>query len=80
MFGIAELIELLPDSVKVDIIDITPVKLKDGGTAERVILDRLLTEYEKTEMIRTDRILGVDCIAHCRTVLELQTSYFYIRY
>ena len=43
------LIEVLPDSVKADIINLE-LGLFKGKAAVRVMLDRLLTESEKVEM------------------------------
>ena len=48
--NIAKLIELLPDSVKPDTVDFVKVKMKDGKTGTRVLLDRLLTDTEKQAM------------------------------
>ena len=42
--NISKLIELLPDSVKLDTVDFVQVKMKDGKTGTRVLLDRLLTD------------------------------------
>ena len=74
---IDKIMELLPDTVKCDIIDFTPVKLKDGRRAERITLDRLLTPAEKSTMHHT-HILGVDCVACHRYAPEIKHSYFYI--
>lgn len=75
--NITKLIELLPESVKCDIIDFTPVKLKDGRRAERVTLDRILTDVEKSKM-KNPHILGIDCVAAYRYAPELKKSYFYV--
>ena len=43
------LIDLLPDSVKADVIDFNDVLLKNRKNAIRVMMDRILTEEEKQE-------------------------------
>lgn len=73
----AALIELLPDSVKQDVIDFTEVKLNKGNHAVRITIDRLLTDAEKAKM-KNKRILGLDCIAHHRYAPEIKKSYFYV--
>ena len=74
---ITSIIELIPDSVKKDIIDFNDVKMKTGAAGIRVTLDRLLTETEKQKM-QHKRILGLDCIASYRYAPEIKKSYFYI--
>ena len=74
---ITSIIELIPDSVKTDIIDFNDVIMKTGAAGIRVTLDRLLTETEKQEM-KNKRILGLDCIASYRYAPEIKKSYFYI--
>lgn len=76
--NIEKLIELLPDSVKLDIIDFTDVKLKVGGAAIRVTLDRLLTDEEKSKM-QNPHIMGLECVAQYRYAPELKKSYFYVK-
>ena len=75
--NISTIIELLPETVKKDIIDFTDVKLKTGSAAIRVTLDRMLTETEKQKM-QHRRIVGVDCVAVYRYAPEIKKSYFYI--
>ncbi len=72
-----KMLELLPDSVKADIIDFTDVKMKTGKTGTRVTLDRLLTEAEKEKM-QSRHIVGLDCVASYRYAPEIQKSYFYV--
>ena len=48
--NIVALIDLLPDTVKLDTIDFQSVKMKDGKVGTRVVLDRILTETEKQQM------------------------------
>lgn len=76
--NIGSMIELLPDSVKVDIINFTTVKLRTGQIAERITLDRLLTDDEKQTMQSNKRIIGVDCTAQHRYAPEIKRNYFYI--
>lgn len=74
---ITSIIELVPETVKKDIIDFTDVKMKTGAAGIRVTLDRLLTETEKQKM-QHKRIIGLDCIAAYRYAPEIKKSYFYI--
>lgn len=48
--NIAKLVEMLPDTVKLDTVGFQPVKMKDGKTGTRVVLDRVLTNTEKQQM------------------------------
>lgn len=75
--NITSIIELVPETVKKDIIDFTDVKMKTGAAGIRVTLDRLLTETEKQKM-QHKRIIGLDCIAAYRYAPEIKKSYFYI--
>lgn len=75
--NITKMIELLPDTVKADIIDFQDVKMKGGANGTRVILDRLLTDIEKYKM-KNNHIIGVDCIAVNKYAPEIKRSYFYI--
>lgn len=75
--NIHKIIELLPDSVKLDIIDFTDVKMKSGGAGMRVTLDRILTDAEKQKM-QSRHIVGLDCIARHKYAPEIERSYFYI--
>lgn len=75
--NIANIVELLPDSVKIDVVDFQPVKMKNGKPGTRVILDRLLTDTEKTKM-KNPAFLGLDCIAAHKYAPEIKHSYFYI--
>lgn len=74
---IHKLLELLPDTVKADIIDFTDVKMKTGEIGTRVTLDRLLTAAEKEKM-QSRHIVGLDCIAAHRYAPEIKKSYFYV--
>lgn len=76
--NITKMIELIPASVKADIVDFTTVKMKTGQYGERVTLDRLLTEEEKQAMKKSKHIVGVDCIAVYKYAPEIQKSYFYV--
>lgn len=75
---ITTLIEQLPDSVKVDTIDFQDVRLKTGQSAIRVLIDRLLTDHEKSEMLKNKHFIGLDCIAHHKYAKEIKKSYFYV--
>ena len=75
--NIAKLIELLPDSVKPDTVDFMQVKMKDGKTGTRVLLDRLLTDKEKQSMTNK-HFIGLDCVACHRYAPEIKKSYFYV--
>ena len=73
-----KLISTLPDSVKCDIVDIQDVKMRDGYTAIRITLDRLLTATEKEVMSIDMDIVGLDCTGHHQYAPELRKSYFYV--
>ena len=75
--NIAKLIELLPDSVKPDAVDFVQVRMKDGKTGTRVLLDRLLTDTEKQAM-KSKHFVGLDCVACHRYAQEIKKSYFYV--
>lgn len=75
--NIAALTDLLPDTVKLDTIDFQSVKMKDGKTGTRVVLDRLLTDTEKQQM-EGNHFRGLDCIAQHRYAPEIKHSYFYV--
>ena len=75
--NIAELVELLPDSVKLDVVDFQTVKMKDGEVGTRVTLDRVLTDTEKAQMV-SERFRGLDCVARHKYAPEIKRSYFYI--
>lgn len=75
--NITKLIDLLPDSVKLDTIDFQSVKMKDGEIGTRVVLDRILTETEKQQMT-SNHFRGLDCIAQHRYAPEIKRSYFYV--
>lgn len=74
---VTSILELLPETVKQNVIDFTDVKMKTGAAGLRVTLDRLLTETEKQKM-QNKRIVGLDCIASYRYAPEIKKSYFYI--
>ena len=71
------LIELLPDSVKLDVVDFQTVKMKNGEVGTRVVLDRILTDTEKAQMV-SERFKGLDCVAYHRYAPEIKRSYFYV--
>ena len=75
--NISKLIELLPDTVKTDIIDFSDVKMKTGKNGIRITLDRLLTDTEKQQM-NNKHFVGLDCIATYRYAPEIKKSYFYV--
>lgn len=74
---IENIVEILPDSVKVDIVAFYDVRLKDGRYAVRVVIDRLLTETEKEELRKNKKIEGLDFVAHMKSAPEIRRSYFY---
>lgn len=75
--NIAKIMEILPDTVKMDIIDFSDVKMKTGKTGTRILLDRILTDNEKS-LMNNKHIIGLDCIAQYRYAPEIKKSYFYI--
>lgn len=82
MLDLTQVVDLLPDSVKGDIIDFTDVKKLNGTRiATRVLLDRLLTDDEKKILSSgrcKKRIIGVDCVDHHRYAPKIKKSYFYV--
>ena len=76
--SISKLISYLPDTVKQDIIDFTDVRMKTGKNGVRVMLDRLLTVDEKTEMFNNKHIVCVEGIAYKKYAPEIKYSYFYV--
>lgn len=75
---ITSLIELLPESVKLDTMNFKDVMLKDGRPAMRVTMCRLLTEEEKAVMRKQKRFLGLHLIACHKYAPEIRKSYFYV--
>lgn len=78
---ITKMIETLPNSVKLDVIDFNDVKMHVNGKKHngiRVLLDRLLTDDEKEEMKSNKHILGINSIATYRYAPEIKKSYFYV--
>lgn len=75
--NIAKIMEILPDTVKMDIIDFSDVKMKTGKTGTRILLDRILTDNEKS-LMNNKHIIGLDCIATHQYAPEIKKSYFYI--
>ena len=75
--NVAELVELLPDSVKLDVVDFQTVKMKGGEIGTRITLDRILTDAEKAQMV-SECFRGLDCVAQHKYAPEIKCSYFYI--
>lgn len=75
--NITKIIEILPDTVKMDIIDFTDVRMKSGKTGIRITLDRMLTNAEKIQM-NNKHIIGLDCVLTYKYATEIKKSYFYI--
>lgn len=71
------LIEMLPDTIKLDVVDFQTVKMKDGEVGIRIVLDRILTDAEKAQMV-SGRFRGLDCVAQHKYAPEIKRSYFYI--
>ena len=71
------LIEMLPDTIKLDVVDFQTVKLKDVEVGIRVTFDRVLTDVEKAQM-KSERFRGLDCVAQHKYAPEIKRSYFYI--
>ena len=74
---VVALIEMLPDTIKLDVVDFQTVKMKDGEVGIRVTLDRVLTDAEKAQMV-SKHFKGLDCVAHHKYAPEIKRSYFYI--
>lgn len=75
--SIEKLIDLLPTSVRCDAVDFKDVRLKDGRSAIRVTIDRLLTHDEKDKMT-SKRFVGLDCVCFYKYAPEIKKSYFYV--
>lgn len=71
------LIEVLPDNVKADIMNLEFGLLK-GKSAVRVTLNRLLTEPEKAEMQKYKNILGINRVGHCENFPDKKMSIFVV--
>lgn len=78
---ITRMIEILPPSVKADVIDFTDVKMRTCGVyALRVLIDRLLTPEELKELKSNDRVVaGEDFVASYKYAPEIKKSFFYIK-
>lgn len=76
--NITSLIELLPESVKLDTMNFEDVMLKDGRPAMRVTMCRLLTEDELAVMSGKKHFLGLHLITHHKYAPEIRKSYFYV--
>jgi hypothetical protein len=76
---IAKIIEVLPTSIKLDVMDFTTVKLKTGEVATRIILTRVLTGEEKKELLKNNKIAGFG-IGTFDNAPEDKKSYFYLKY
>ena len=74
---ITAILELLPSSVKKDIMDFQPVKMKNGKHGTRILLDRTLTAAEKEKM-SSPRIVVLECVSVHRYAPEIKKSYFYV--
>jgi hypothetical protein len=76
---ITKIIEILPTSVKLDVMDFTTVRLKTGEIATRIILTRVLTDEEKTELLKNNKIAGFG-VGSFSNFPEDKKSYFYLKY
>ena len=55
---VARIVESLPDGIKRDVMDIRDVRMSNGKSCIRLMLDRLLTEDEKSELRRRRSVRG----------------------
>ena len=55
---VARIVESLPDGIKRDVMDIRDVRMSNGKSCIRLMLDRLLTEDEKSELRRRRSVKG----------------------
>jgi hypothetical protein len=55
---VARIVESLPDSIKHDVTDILDIRLKNGKSALRLMIGRLLTDDEKDELRRRKSVYG----------------------
>ncbi len=79
--NVIKLIEHLPTSVKLDLIDFDSVELVINGKnrqAIRVLCGHVLTDEEKDGLKNNKHILGINSIAQYRYAPEIKHSYFYV--
>lgn len=55
---VARIVESLPDGIKCDVMDIIDVRFKNGKSGIRLMLDRVLTDDEKTELRARKNVYG----------------------
>lgn len=77
MKDIADVVQLLPQTVQPNVMDFHDCVLKDGREAVRVTLIRLLTDEEASQM-KDKHFVGVGCTAKLRYAPEIKKSYFYV--
>ena len=71
------LIDLLPDSVKNDVVDFNDVLLKNRKNAIRVIDGSNLTRRKKNKKWKRNKhFMGVDCVAQYRYAPEIKKVTF----
>lgn len=75
-----DILSVIPDRIRSDILDFENVTMRDGRQGFRVTMDRVLSEEEKRELSRKARksLRGVDGIARYKWAPEIQKSYFYL--
>lgn len=78
MMNTAKMIEILPTSVKMDVIGFKDVRMKTGKMGVRITIDRLLTDDEKEAMSGNKHIVGLDGVAVSRYSAIPPRSYFYM--
>lgn len=77
--NIAKMIELLPSSVKHDLIDFKDGRLKVGNKTydvTRMFVGHILTEEEKESLRKSKLILNIDGVWTHRYAPEIKGSYF----
>ena len=75
---INRVVDLLPESVKYDIMNFEDVMLRDGRPAMRVTMCRQLTEEELSAMRGKKYFLGLGLITRYKYAPEIRKSYFYV--
>lgn len=76
--NITNLIENLPDDIKMNVIDFTNVRLKNHREAVRVTLDIELSDDMVNVLKNNKHIVGAGLVACYRYAPEIKHSYFYV--
>lgn len=78
MMNIAKMMEILPTSVKMDMVRFEDARMKTGKMGVRITINRLLTDDEKKAMAGNKHIVDLDGVAVFRYSAIAPRSYFYM--